>query len=113
MSDGRKLGDLVMPIASSGADSALAEVFREHLTAAGVDREALRIGTRTLGVDEITLRAGRDVVQTTMGDVKLAEDEQSELGDPFARLPACPLARLPEALVTVGPPNGPCGFRPS
>jgi len=35
MSDGRKSGDLVMPIASSGADSALAEVFREHLAAAG------------------------------------------------------------------------------
>jgi hypothetical protein len=41
-----------------------------------------------LGVDKIMRRAGHDMVQTTMGYVKLAEDLTGDLGVPFGPLPA-------------------------
>jgi hypothetical protein len=86
----------------------LAVLFRDHLKAAGVERVELHESTRThvqsnfrswrdsgltwlamtaLGVDKIMRRAGHDMVQTTMGYVKQAEDLTGDLGAPFAPLP--------------------------
>ena len=108
MREGRKATDLVVPSMSSVPDNSLAEIFREHLTTAEVKRTELHDATRThaqsnfrswrdsgltwlamsgLGVDKIMRRAGHDVVQTTMGYVKQAEDVGGELGEPFAALP--------------------------
>jgi hypothetical protein len=41
-----------------------------------------------LGVDKISRRAGHDMIQTTMGYVKQAEDLTGDLGAPFGPLPA-------------------------
>lgn len=86
----------------------LAMLFRQHLTLAGVERTELHQTTAThvqanfrswrdsgltwlamtaLGVDKIMRRAGHDMVQTTMGYVKQAEDLTGDLGTPFAPLP--------------------------
>lgn len=113
MREGRKETDLVVPSMSSVPDNSLAEIFREHLTAAEVKRTELHDATRThaqsnfrswrdsgltwlamsgLGVDKIMRRAGHDVVQTTMGYVKQADDVGGELGEPFAALPPSLLA---------------------
>ena len=40
-----------------------------------------------LGVDKISRRAGHDMIQTTMGYVKQAEDLTGDLGVPFGPLP--------------------------
>jgi len=109
MRKGRKSTDLVVPVLSSFGEDHLAELFREHLTLAGVTRADLHRSTAThvqanfrswrdsgltwlamagLGVDKIMRRAGHDMVQTTMGYVKLAEDLTGDLGTPFAPLPA-------------------------
>ncbi|MCW5831346.1 MAG: tyrosine-type recombinase/integrase [Labilithrix sp.] len=87
----------------------LAVLFRDHLKLAGVGRAELHSSTKThvqsnfrswrdsgltwlamtgLGVDKIMRRAGHDMVQTTMGYVKQAEDLTGDLGTPFGRLPA-------------------------
>ena len=108
MDNGRTATELVAPVLSTVADNSLGELFREHMATAGVDRESYRAGTRThaltnfrswrdsgitwlammgLGVDRMMRRAGHDVVQTTMGYMKLAEDMTGELGAPFGPLP--------------------------
>lgn len=108
MMKGKAPGDLLLPCMSSVADNALAELFRQHLALAGVDRAALTTASRThaianfrtwrdsgltwlamtgLGVDKIMRRAGHDQVQTTMGYVKQAEDLTGDLGTPFGTLP--------------------------
>ena len=109
MAAGQPATALVAPVMSTVADNSLGELFREHMATAGVDRDSYRAGTRThaltnfrswrdsgitwlammgLGVDRMMRRAGHDVVQTTMGYVKLAEDMTGELGVPFGPLPA-------------------------
>ncbi len=108
MLDGKKPGDLVVPQLAAFGEDHLAQLFRAHLMAAKVERAELHESTRThvqsnfrscrdsgitwlamsgLGVDKIMRRAGHDMVQTTMGYVKLAEDLGGSLGTPFAPLP--------------------------
>lgn len=114
--EGRAASDLLIPALSSFGENHLAQQFRAHLLAAGVDRVELHTSTRThvqanfrscrdtgitwlamsgLSVDRIMKRAGHDEISTTMGYVKQAEDLSGDLGTPF---PA-----LPEALVGSGP----------
>ena len=106
---GKRPGELVAPVLEAFGEDHLAELFREHLTTAGVTRGDLHASTKThvqsnfrswrdsgltwlamsgLGVDKIMRRAGHDVLQTTMGYVKLAEDLTGDLGVPFGELPA-------------------------
>ncbi len=111
---------LVVPLLASVPEDDVAELTRAHLRLAGVSRMALFVDSATtvqanfrswrdsgitwlamtgLGVDKIMRRAGHDVIQTTMGYVKQAEDVGGELGEPFAPLPE-------ELLASVsGPPN--------
>ena len=108
MREGKEATDLVVPALSRVPDNCLATFFREHLTIAHVNRAELHHSTAThaqanfrtrrdsgitwlamtgLGVDKIMRRAGHDMVQTTMGYVKQAEDLTGDLGAPFAPLP--------------------------
>jgi integrase len=124
MAKGREASDLVVPTLSAFGEDHLAQLFREHLTRAGVKRAELHTSTRThvqgnfrscrdsgitylamsgLGVDKIVRRAGHDDVQTSMGYVKLAEDLSGSLGVPFAPLPASLVTR--EVSVTCEAPD--------
>jgi hypothetical protein len=106
---GRPRTALAVPVLAAFGEDHLAEKFREHLTAAGLDRAELHATTQThvranfrscrdsgitwlamsgLGVDKICRRAGHDDVSTSMGYVKLAEDLSGTLGVPFAPLPS-------------------------
>jgi hypothetical protein len=108
MAKGKPTSALVAPVLEAFGEDHLAELFREHLLTAGVKRAELHESTRThvqsnfrswrdsgitwlaiagVGVDKIMRRAGHDVMPTTMGYVKLAEDLSGDLGLPFAPLP--------------------------
>lgn len=108
MREGKATTALVVPVLSTFGEDHLAELFRSHLLTAGVDRAELHASTKThvqavfrswrdsgltwlamtgLGVDKIMRRAGHDMVQTTVGYVKLAEDLTGDLGVPFGPLP--------------------------
>ncbi len=108
LKDGAEPTALVVPLLASFGEDHLAEQFRAHLLVAGVDRAELHETTLThaqavfrscrdsgitwlamtgLGVDKICRRAGHDMVQTTMGYVKMAEDLTGDLGVPFGPLP--------------------------
>ena len=109
MREGKEASALVVPLLSTIGEDHLAETFREHLIAADVTRVELHTTTRThvqavfrswrdsgltwlamsgVGVDKIMRRAGHDMVQTTMGYVKQAEDLTGDLGTPFGPLPS-------------------------
>jgi integrase len=106
----------------------LAVLFRDHLKRAKVERAELHTSTRThvqavfrswrdsgltwlamtgLGVDKISRRAGHDMVQTTMGYVKQAEDLTGDLGQPFGPLPASLVAPNGSGGVSVFRSSGP------
>ena len=106
--EGKGTTDLVVPCLASFGEDHLAEKFRNDLEKANVTRAELHASTRThvkanfrscrdsgvtwlamagLGVDKIMRRAGHDMVQTTMGYVKQAEDLTGDLGAPFGSLP--------------------------
>ncbi len=155
MREGKSPDALVVPILSTfrggrAAEDQLAIVFRRHLEAAEVKRAELHATTAThvrsnfrswrdsgltwlamtgLGVDKISRRAGHDMIQTTMGYVKQAEDLTGDLGEPFAPLPAAlvkgttddgddarrPLAAPPVGTIPIqiGPAIGPTSPKPA
>ncbi len=109
MQEGKAASALVAPMLDAFGEDHLAELFREHLLLAKVERTELHTTTAThvrgnfrstrdsgitwlalsgLGVDKICRRAGHDDVNTSMGYVKLAEDLSGDLGVPFGPLPA-------------------------
>lgn len=108
MCRGKDASALLVPCLSAFGADHLAQLFRAHLKAAGVTRTELHTSTRThvqsnfrscrdsgitwlamsgVGVDKIVRRAGHDMVQTSMGYVKQAEDLTGDLGAPFGPLP--------------------------
>lgn len=109
--EGRKQTDLVLPEMTRFGEDHLAKLWRRHLLAAGINRVELHNTTRThvqsnfrscrdsgltwlalAGVEgtKIMRRAGHDLMQTTMGYVKMAEDLAGDLGVPFGPLPEGP-----------------------
>ena len=120
MRKGRVATDLVAATMLDHGEDHLAELWRAHLMLAGIKRPALHTTTLThvqsnfrtcrdsgitwlaiSGLDsaKIMLRAGHDLMQTTMGYVKQAEDLTGDLGVPFGPLPA--------SLTGVNPLSGP------
>ena len=131
MKKGRKPSELVVPCLSAFGEDHLAQLFRKHLVTAGVKRPELHASTRThvqsnfrscrdsgltwlamasVDVTKIMRRAGHDMVQTTMGYVKLAEDITGDLGVPFAPLPSDLVGSEPcDPHVTRDPARSPSG----
>lgn len=125
MRKGREPSDIVVPTLAAFGEDHLAQQFRAHLLAAGLDRGELHGSTRThvqanfrsfrdsgitylamtgLGVDKILRRAGHDMVQTTLGYVKQAEDLTGDLGLPFGPLPASLVSCEPRGTCEPPPP---------
>jgi len=104
----RKPGDLLLPVMAERSDRNRGRTFRTHLTWAGLTRPRLTasnpreepVDFRSLrdsgvtwlalsGVDlsRIQRRAGHEDVSTSLGYVKLAEDINGDVGEPFPPLP--------------------------
>jgi hypothetical protein len=75
-------------MAEAATGRTLATEIVQHLTDRGPvggirDSGITYLAMMGLGVDRIMRRAGHDMVQTSMGYVKQAEDLSGELGAPF------------------------------